>query len=329
MPQRDKIIHFLGSLYDNEALADDAVAEALLGKLHELTEPWAKVVSDDTSASRIVSALNPNYSEWLASGIPVEEIPLWSLSNLKAHEAGLWVGAGLTILEACAWSEFRGRKLDPQIVAGWEEYSDEVEREDIVGWVMEGVHAVPGIDWFRAGWHDASMSQEVAQWVAAFPEVDPVALLINFENDRSIGAVRKWLRYGIVGIDLEVFANKGYTPSEAAKLLSKGVSADDAPVDERRSTSHAAKVRSRSWAAIWNQCSRRGWRVIDVNRGRNHYLTVRLRHLEESQEIRVVFEGRKFYRAYLYKEVQRGCWALSKNFNYSEVLRYVKSKELR
>lgn len=322
--QQDKILFLLASLSNLDFLHEAETVDALFMKLHEWTEPWAKPNREVSTQQKVIDALNPKFSDWVSNGVPTGEIPLWSALNMKSRDAGRWVKAGLSVLDAFVWSEFNFRnKLDPSIVAGWELRSDEIERGEITHWVDQGIPASPGVEWFKAGWGDAAMSYDAKTWMTAFPEGNPSDLLVNFLNERTISSVRRWNAYGIVGEELEQFDSKGYSPARAAKMLVEGLSSSDAPIDFRRSNKEAERIQGNSWKQIWNKASKGGWRIVRTDRRPVGRVGVVLRDMNDTFEVRVLMKNGKFIDSYVRRKHNNGFWSLSDRMNRNEVLKFI------
>lgn len=154
------------------------------------------------------------------------------------------------------------------------------------------------MEWCEAGW-DEVWVEDFDRWFRAFRGVDPGELLINYNRDRALESMRRWVDCGIVGEDLEIFDSKGYTPAEAVKLIGDGVVAKDALVTPDRDERLAEQVSCRSWSTIWKRAQALGWGIKDMTSYHDgQFYVIELRRLVDGREAEVIIEDGRFSRSY-------------------------------
>jgi hypothetical protein len=295
--EREKLVRFLQSVDRHDLLYVDESVDALLGMLHEWTEPWATKTREGSDADRVLYALHPENGKWAAARVPAHEVPLWVALNVSPSCAKRWVDAGLGVADATVWSAITDlNELDPVVVASWAPFAD-LPIADVAEWVGRGVAGDLAAKWVYAGWGDEWV-EDVVKWMNAFGDFDPADVYVNYDNERPIALVREWAKYGIIGEELELFERKGYTPYEAAKLWESGVSGEDAPVDAGRNERLAAKVPGRSWSTIWKRAQEHGW---DIEKAESYHrkdlILVDLVRTKDGAKVRIWIENGKFWRS--------------------------------
>jgi hypothetical protein len=260
----NKIADFLHAVNQSEVMSNNGSLEVLLRKLHEWTAPWGGPVEELDNAGQVLYALDPVSGQWCAAGVPFHDVALWEALDVSPEVAGRWIAAGLGVEDVTIWADASDiNNVDPLLVASWVPFAG-VDIDDLVSWVSRGIGGVPGAAWYDAGWSN-EWSNDVAKWIDAFGDFDPVDVYVNYSQERSVDFVRKWTKYGIIGEELESFDGKGYTPEEAAELQAEGVSGKDAPVNPARNDRLAAQVPGRSWSIIWKKAQERGWDMERVS----------------------------------------------------------------
>lgn len=201
--EQGSVVELISAIAKTQQMFEAKSLDVLFSRLHDLTadfEPQGDLGEDHV---KVLELLKPEKSEWVAAGVPLEEICAWENLGLDARRAGAWFAAGLSVVDAVLWSALVGRSLkilDPQMVAGWEKripelYGNGYSRGDIVLLVSSGVPADPGLDWWFAGWGMSPLG-DFLKWMNEFGDrVDPLILLAGFHRGVSINRAKLWFGF--------------------------------------------------------------------------------------------------------------------------------------